>query len=111
MKAYASLAGAIVAEVLGTTALKSSDGFEHVVLGVAAMGLYVVSFYFVSLALTELPVGLVYATWSAVGIVSLAAIGVAFFGESLDLAAVAGFVLVIAGVILLNVYSAAYSPA
>lgn len=111
MKAYASLAGAIAAEVLGTTALKSSDGFEHVALGVAAMGLYVVSFYFVSLALTDLPVGLVYATWSAVGIVSLAAIGVVFFGERLDLAAVAGFVLVIAGVVLLNVYSAAYSPA
>lgn len=111
MKAYAALAGAIATEVLGTTALKSSDGFEHVALGLAAMGLYVVSFYCVSLALVDLPVGLVYATWSAVGIVSLAAIGIAFFDESLDLAALAGFVLVIAGVLLLNVYSAAYSPA
>lgn len=111
MNAYAYLVGAIATEVVGTTALKLSNGFEHVALGAVAIGLYVVSFYFVSLALVDLPVGLVYATWSAIGIVGLAAIGVVFFDESIDVPAVAGFVLVIAGVFLLNVYSSAYNPA
>lgn len=111
MQAYIYLAGAILTEVVGTTILKLSDGFESVALGVAAVGLYVGSFYCVSQALVDLPVGLVYATWSAVGIVCLAVIGVAFFEETLDIAAVAGFVLVIAGILLLNVYSEAYSPA
>lgn len=110
MRAYVYLAGAICTEVIGTSALKLSDGFEHAALGGLAIGLYVVSFYCVSLALTEMPVGLVYATWSAVGIVSLALIGVVFFDEPIDLAGLAGFALVIAGVVLLNVYSSAYSP-
>ncbi|MWV40370.1 multidrug efflux SMR transporter [Natrialba sp. INN-245] len=111
MKEYTYLAGAIVTEVIGTSALKLSNGFEHAALGGLAIALYVVSFYFVSQALTFLPVGLVYATWSAVGIVGLAAIGIVFFDETVDLAAVVGFVLVIAGVVLLNVYSSAYNPA
>ncbi len=109
MKEYTYLAGAIVTEVIGTSALKLSNGFEHAALGGLAIALYVVSFYFVSQALTFLPVGLVYATWSAVGIVGLAAIGIVF-DETVDLAAVVGFVLVIAGVVLLNVYSSAYNP-
>lgn len=107
---YVWLAGAIVSEVAGTTILKLSDGLQNTVLGVVAVGLYVVSFYFVSLALTELPVGLVYATWSAVGIVGLALIGVVYFGEQVDLAAVVGIALVIGGIVLLNVYSEAYNP-
>lgn len=111
MKEYVFLAGAILTEVVGTSVLKLSDGFENAAFGVIAIGLYVVSFYFVSLTLTELPVGLVYATWSAVGIVGLAGIGIVFFDETVDVAAIAGFVLVIAGVVLLNVYSTAYNPA
>lgn len=111
MNAYAYLAGAILTEILGTTALKSSNGFENVALGAGAVGLYVVSFYFVSQALVELPVGLVYATWSAVGILGLAGIGVVVFDEQVDLAAIAGVLLVVAGVVLLNVYSSAYNPA
>ena len=111
MRVYVFLAGAILTEVVGTTALKLSNGFESTVLGLTAIGLYVVSFYFVSLALVELPVGLVYATWSAVGIVGLALIGVAFFGERVDAAAVIGFAFVIVGILLLNVYSEAYNPA
>jgi len=111
MNAYLALAGAIATEVFGTTVLKLSDGFEHVGYGLVAVGAYVVSFYFVSLALESLPVGLVYATWSAVGIVALAGIGVAAFDESVDLAGAVGIVLVIAGIVLLNVYSEAYAPA
>jgi small multidrug resistance pump len=56
-------------------------------------------------------VGLVYATWSAVGIVLLAVIGIVFFDETVDIPAVVGFTLVLAGIFLLNVYSEAYQPA
>ena len=111
MRTYLYLSGAILTEVVGTTALKLSNGFESVVFGAAAIVLYVGSFYLVSLALVDLPVGLVYATWSAVGIVGLAAIGIVFFDETVDAAAVLGFVLVLAGIVLLNVYSEAYNPA
>lgn len=110
MRAYLFLGGAILTEVIGTSFLKASDGFQDIRFATLAIGLYVLSFYFVALALTELPVGLVYATWSAVGIVALAAIGVTVFDDTMDLTGVVGFVLVIAGVVLLNVYSEAYSP-
>lgn len=111
MQPYLALVGAILTEVTGTTLLNLSDGFDNAAFGVGAMALYLISFYFVSEALTDLPVGLVYATWSAVGILALAVIGVTVFRESVDAAGSAGFVLIIAGVVLLNVYSTAYSPA
>ncbi|ELZ45865.1 Quaternary ammonium compound-resistance protein qacE [Halorubrum californiense DSM 19288] len=111
MSSYIYLAGAIVTEVIGTTVLKLSDGFENVAFALSAVGLYILSFYFVSLALTELPVGLVYATWSAFGILLLAVIGIVFFDEAIDIAAIIGFALVLAGIFLLNVYSEAYQPA
>ncbi|ERG89681.1 MAG: putative cation membrane transporter [halophilic archaeon J07HX5] len=111
MQSYLALVGAILAEVTGTTLLKLSDGFDNAAFGVGAMALYLIAFYFVSEALADLPVGLVYATWSAVGILALAVIGVTVFRESVDAAGLAGFVLIVAGVVLLNVYSTAYSPA
>lgn len=109
-RAYAYLAGAIATEVAGTSVLKLSDGFENLLPAAVAVTAYVVSFYFVAQALTDLPVGLVYATWSAVGIVSLALVGVVAFDEQLDATGVLGMALVIAGIVVLNVYSDAYSP-
>ncbi|PSP17619.1 QacE family quaternary ammonium compound efflux SMR transporter [Halobacteriales archaeon QH_10_67_13] len=109
--AYLFLAGAILTEVTGTTLLKLSEGFDQASFGAAAVGLYLVSFYCVSEALVELPVGLVYATWSAAGILALAAIGIAFFGEPIDAAGVLGIILVVLGIVVLNVYSGAYAPA
>ncbi len=109
--AYLCLAGAILAEVTGTTLLKLADGFEQPLFGVGAVGLYLVSFYFVGMSLVELPVGVVYATWSAVGIVGLAAIGIVVFNEPVDIPGIVGFGLVIAGVVVLNVTSGSYAPA
>lgn len=111
IQAYLAPVGVILAEVTGTTLLKLSDGFDRAVLGVGAMALYLVSFYFVSKALAELPVGLVYATWSAVGILALAVVDVTIFHEPIDTAGLAGVALIVAGVVLLNAYSAAYNPA
>jgi small multidrug resistance pump len=105
------LAAAIAAEVTGTTALKLSDGFANPGPSLVVVAGYVASFYFLGLTLEELPVGLVYATWAAVGIVATVGVGVVVFDESLDPAAVLGVALLVAGVVVLNVFSDAYAPA
>jgi small multidrug resistance pump len=111
MRPSLALALAIASEVAGTTALKLSDGFANLVPSVGVVVGYLASFYFLGLVLEELPVGLVYATWAAVGIVVTVGVGLVVFDESLDFAAVVGIVLVVAGVVVLNVFSGAYSPA
>jgi small multidrug resistance pump len=111
MRPYLVLALAIVSEVAGTTALKLSDGFANLVPSVGVVVGYLASFYLLGLVLEELPVGLVYATWAAVGIVGTVGVGLVVFDESLDVAGVVGVVLVVAGVVVLNVFSETYSPA
>ena len=111
MNPYLALALAIVSEVAGTTALKLSDGFANLVPSVGVVVGYLASFYFLGLVLEELPVGLVYATWAAVGILGTVGVGLLVFDESLDVAGVIGLALVVAGVVVLNVFSEAYAPA
>ncbi|QGN07826.1 QacE family quaternary ammonium compound efflux SMR transporter [Halorhabdus sp. CBA1104] len=111
MRPFFALAVAIASEILGTTALKLSDGFTNPLPVVAVVAGYSASFYFLSIALEALPIGQVYAIWAAVGIVGTATVGVAYFGESLDATAVAGLALVVAGVALLtrsDAYAAAH---
>lgn len=110
MREYIYLAGAIVAEVTGTTALKFSDEFSAIIPTVVVVVGYISSFYFLSLTLQKLPIGLVYATWSAVGIIGAAGVGLVLFDETIDIAAIVGIVLIIAGVAVLNLVSEAYSP-
>ena len=96
---------AIVAEVIGTSALKAADGFTR--LGpslVVAVG-YGISFYFLSLALRGIPVGVAYAVWSGVGIVLISVIGWLAYGQSLDGPAALGIALIVAGVVVLNVFA------
>jgi small multidrug resistance pump len=111
MRSYGLLALAIAAEVTGTTALKLSDGFTELGPSVIVLLGYLGSFYLLGLVLEELPVGLVYATWAAVGIVATALVGVVAFDERLDAAAAAGLLLIVVGVVLLNGLSDAYTPA
>ncbi|MCF2166151.1 multidrug efflux SMR transporter protein HsmR [Halobacterium salinarum] len=111
MHPYAYLAAAIAAEVAGTTALKLSEGFSNPAPSVVVLAGYVSSFYFLGLVLEELPVGVVYGTWAAVGIVATALVGVVVFEESVDVAGVVGLALIVAGVVVLNVASDAYTPA
>ncbi|CAM2755220.1 MULTISPECIES: multidrug efflux SMR transporter protein HsmR [Halobacterium] len=111
MHPYAYLAAAIAAEVAGTTALKLSEGFSNPAPSVVVLVGYVSSFYFLGLVLEELPVGVVYGTWAAVGIVATALVGVVVFEESVDVAGVVGLALIVAGVVVLNVASDAYTPA
>ncbi|MEZ5890576.1 MAG: SMR family transporter [Xanthobacteraceae bacterium] len=102
---YAYLAISILAEVIATSALKASDGFTRVLpSAVVAIG-YVISFYFLSLTLKVLPVGIVYAIWSGIGIVLISAIGWVLYGQKLDAAAIAGMSLIVAGVLVVNLLS------
>lgn len=111
MRPYVTLAAAILAEVVGTTALKLSEGFSNVVPAVVLVLGYGASFYCLSLALEELSIGLVYAVWSGVGIVGTALVGVAVFEERVDPAGVLGMGLIVAGVAVLALLSETYAPA
>lgn len=103
---YVYLGIAIAVEVVGTTMLKVSDGFTIVWAGVVALLAYGVSFYFLSLTLRTMPVGVAYAVWSAVGIVAIAFIGRIAFDQNLSALAVVGMAVIIVGVILLQVATA-----
>jgi small multidrug resistance pump len=98
-----SPSGTIISEVIGATALNLSNGFTELVPSIIVVLGYGGSFYLLSLALTDLPVGMIYATWSGVGVVLIAVIGIVFFDEQIDTAGVLGFGLIIASVYLLNV--------
>jgi small multidrug resistance pump len=102
---YAQLLIAIACEVVATSALKASDGFTRFWPAVVTVAGYGVAFYFLSLTLRTIPVGIVYAIWSGAGIVLIAAIGWVWFRQSLDVAAVIGLGLIVAGVLVVNLFS------
>ena len=105
MPSYLTLAIAILAEVAATTALKASDSFSRLIpSGIVVLG-YAVSFYFLSLTLRTMSVGIAYAVWAGVGIVLIAVLGWIVYGQKLDLAAMAGMALIIVGVMVINLLS------
>ena len=105
MSAYLYLLIAIVAEVVGTSALKASEGFTR--LGPTAVVVvgYGLAFWLLSLTLRTIPVGIAYATWSGLGIVLIAAVGWIAFGQKLDVWAMLGMALIVAGVLIMNLLS------
>lgn len=107
MNKWLMLGIAIVAETIATSALKSSEGFSKLVPSAIVLVGYGVAFYFLSLTLRSIPVGIAYAVWSGVGIVLITAVGWAFFGQKLDAPALIGMALIIAGVVIMNVFSSA----
>jgi small multidrug resistance pump len=96
------LAIAIVAEVTATSALKAAEGFTRLVPSLVVVAGYLIAFYFLSLSLRTIPVGIAYAVWSGVGIALVSLIGWMVYGQSLDAPAIAGLALIVSGVILLN---------
>lgn len=102
---YVFLLIAIVAEVIGTTFLKLSDGFTKPMPAAVTAVSYGVSFYFLSLTLRTLPTGIAYAIWSGVGVVLITAVAWAFLGQKLDVAALCGILMIIGGVIVINMFS------
>jgi small multidrug resistance pump len=105
--AWVFLVIAIVAEVIGTSFLRASAGFTKPLPSVMVVLGYGAAFYFLSLTLTTIPVGIAYAVWSGVGVTLIAAIGWLFLGQKLDAAALAGMGLIVAGVVVLNLFSKA----
>ncbi|WP_083007046.1 DMT family transporter [Halomonas sp. GT] len=96
---------AIVAEVIATSALKSSMGFTRPIPSIMVVVGYGVAFYLLSLVLRTLPVGIAYAIWAGLGIVLVTLVGIVVFGEKPDLPAVIGISLIVAGVVILQVFS------
>jgi multidrug transporter EmrE-like cation transporter len=104
---YWYLAIAIVAEVLATSALKESQGFSKLLPTLLVMAGYGASFYFLSLVLQTVPIGVAYALWAGLGIVLITIVGAVVFGQKMDLAAILGIALIICGVVVLRVFSSA----
>lgn len=105
MIAYLYLAVAIVAEVIATTALRAADGFTQLWPSAISVAGYVIAFYFLSLTLRTMPVGIAYAIWSGVGIVLISLAGWLIYKQLLDLPAIVGMALIMAGVIVINLFS------
>ena len=104
---YWYLAIAIVAEVLATSALKESQGFSKLLPTLLVMSGYGASFYFLSLVLQTIPIGVAYALWAGLGIVLITIVGAVVFGQKMDLAAILGIALIISGVVVLRLFSSA----
>ncbi|MCG7201216.1 SMR family transporter [Marinobacter pelagius] len=105
MKSWIFLGIAIVAEVLATSALKASAGFTKLAPSVLVVGGYAIAFYFLALTLKAIPVGIAYAVWAGLGVLLVALIGWLAFGQRLDLPAVIGMTLIVAGVLVISLLS------
>jgi small multidrug resistance pump len=102
---YIYLFVAIIAETIGTTALQASQQFTRLWPSVVVVAGYGVAFYFLGLSLKFMPVGLVYAIWSGLGIVAIAAIGFVAFGQSLDVPAIIGILMILGGILVIHLFS------
>ena len=105
MNAWLALSIAIVAEVIGTSALKLSAGFSRPWPSAVVVAGYAVAFYCLAVTLKHMPVGVAYAVWSGAGTVLIALVGVLAFRQKLDVAAIVGIALIVAGVLVLNLFS------
>ncbi len=105
MQQWIYLSVAIVSEVIATSALKASDGFSRLWPSLIVVAGYATAFYFLSLTLKTIPVGVVYAIWSGAGIALITLIGWLWFGQKLDAPALIGILLIAAGVAVLQLFS------
>lgn len=105
MKSWFFLGVAIIAEVIATSSLKSSEGFTKVLPSLLVAIGYGIAFYFLSLTLKSIPIGMAYGIWAGLGIVLITLVGWLAFGQKLDVASVLGIALIVAGVVIINVFS------
>lgn len=101
------LALAIICEVVATSFLKSSEGFTRLVPSVGVIAGYGAAFFFLSLTLKTIPVGIAYAIWSGAGIVLISGIAWIVFQQTLDAPALIGMALIVIGVAVINLFSSA----
>ena len=105
MKNWIFLFIAIVAEVIATSALKSSEGFTKPIASIVVVLGYMIAFYCLSLTLKTIPVGIAYAVWSGVGIVLITTVAWIVFDQKLDVWGIIGIALIMSGVLVLNLLS------
>ncbi len=105
MSAWIYLAIAIVAEVIGTSLLKLSDGFTRTAPSIGVVLCYVVAFYMLSLTLRTVPVGVAYAIWAGAGVALITLVGLIAFKQTLDLPAIIGISMIVGGVLVINLFS------
>jgi small multidrug resistance pump len=102
---YLWLAGAICSEVFATSSLKASQGFTRFLPSLFVVIGYGAAFFFLSQTLKTIPLGIAYAIWSGLGTVLIAIVGLVLYRQALDLAALIGIGLIVAGVVVLNLFS------
>ena len=102
---YIYLFFAVLAETVGTTALQASQQFTRLGPSLVVVVSYALAFYLLGLTLKTMPVGIVYAIWSGLGIVLIAALGYVLFGQRLDLPALLGLGLIIGGILIIHLFS------
>ena len=102
---YLILLFAVIAETIGTTALHASQQFTRLVPSIIVVLAYGISFYLLSLTLRTIPVGIMYAIWSGLGIVLIAIIAFLVYGQRLDLPAIIGIGLILAGIVTIQLFS------
>ncbi len=105
MQSWLFLFGAIAAEVIGTTALKATRGFTRLAPSVVVVAAYALAFYLLSRTMQTIPMSISYAVWSGVGIVLITLIGYVVYHQSLDLPALVGLGLILAGVLVIHLFS------
>ena len=106
---YLFLAIAIIAEVAATSALKASEEFTRLVPSIIVVVGYGVAFYFMTLVLRVIPIGITYAVWSGIGIVLVAVVGFFLYKQTPDIPAILGMSLIISGVIVIHFFSKSIS--
>lgn len=99
------LFGAILAEVIGTSALKASHGFTRLGPSTLVVAAYAVAFYLLSLTMQRIPMSISYAVWSGVGIVLITLVGYVVYRQSLDVPALVGLTLILCGVLVIQLFS------
>lgn len=102
---YIYLLAAIIAETIGTSALQASQQFSRFWPSMLVIIAYAISFFLLSMTLRVMPVGIVYAIWSGLGIVLIAIIGFVVFHQRLDLPAMLGLAMIIGGVLVIHLFS------
>ena len=105
MHPYFYLAIAIASEVIATSALRAADGFTRLLPSILVVAGYALAFFFLALTLKTIPVGIAYAIWSGIGIVLISLAAYFLYGQTLDAPALIGIGLIVAGVVVINLFS------
>ena len=109
MTSYLFLGGAVACEVVGTLLLPATQNFTRIVPTITMIGCYAVAFYCLTFAIRDIPIAIVYAIWSGIGVFLIAVFSAFFYGQLLQWQALVGLALIIAGVVLVNLFSSPYT--